>query len=153
LVNAASFGNVFTQDTLANTMSGAPSVLVADGAIANGVPGASYPIYLSAGSLKGTTGYGFNYLGGSSVTVIPKSTVQYQPVSVLTGALVDSAAAPLLQVAGQTARSVNGLDVWNLPGGVPQAGLAVAGSAPVDGLRGSHGACAVPGQKSGTCRF
>ncbi|MGB8436001.1 MAG: MBG domain-containing protein, partial [Burkholderiales bacterium] len=66
-VNAATYGNVFTQDTAANAFTGAPSVTSAGApAIANaGV----YPITVAAGSLVSTTGYTFAFNSAGQLTV------------------------------------------------------------------------------------
>ncbi len=78
-VNAATYGNVFTQDTAANTFTGAPNVTSAGApAIANvGL----YPITVTTGTLAATTGYtlAFNAAG--------QLTVSARPITVTPGPL------------------------------------------------------------------
>ncbi|MCC6608242.1 MAG: autotransporter-associated beta strand repeat-containing protein, partial [Burkholderiales bacterium] len=71
LVNAAAYGNVFTQDTTANAFTGTPSVTSA------GTPATAdaglYPIAVAAGSLTASTGYvlAFNSAGQLTVSTRP----------------------------------------------------------------------------------
>jgi autotransporter-associated beta strand protein len=68
-VDAAAFGGVFAQDTLANTFTGAPSVTSA------GAPAAAdagtYPIAVGSGTLMPTTGYGTAFSAAGLFTVAP----------------------------------------------------------------------------------
>jgi autotransporter-associated beta strand protein len=78
-VNAATYGNVFTQDTAANAFTGTPSVTSAGiPAIANV---GAYPITVAVGSLTSSTGYalGFNSAG--------QLTVSARPITVIPGPL------------------------------------------------------------------
>jgi hypothetical protein len=69
-VNAAAFGGVFTQDTLANTFTGAPSVTSAGAPPSAGV--GPYPITVGAGTLAATTGYGMAFNPAGTLTVGPR---------------------------------------------------------------------------------
>jgi filamentous hemagglutinin family protein len=70
-VDAAAFGGVFSQDTLGNTFSGAPSVTSAGAPAPANV--AVYPITVGTGTLASTTGYtvAFNSAGQLTITPAP----------------------------------------------------------------------------------
>ncbi len=66
-VDAAMYGNVFTQDTAANAFTGAPNVTSAGApAVANA---GLYPIAVTAGSLAATTGYALAFNSAGQLTV------------------------------------------------------------------------------------
>jgi len=74
-INAATYGNVFTQDIAANTFTGTPTVTSAGAPpIANA---GLYPITVTAGSLTTTTGYALAFDSAGQLTVNPRPiTVQ-----------------------------------------------------------------------------
>ena len=68
-VDAAAFGNVFTQDTAGSAFTGAPSVTSAGAPPPANV--AIYPITVAAGTLASTTGYAAAFNSAGQLTVAP----------------------------------------------------------------------------------
>jgi len=68
-VDAAAFGGVFSQDTLGNTFSGAPSVTSAGAPAPANV--AVYPITVGTGTLASTTGYMVAFNSAGQLTIAP----------------------------------------------------------------------------------
>lgn len=70
-VDAATFGNVFTQDTFANTFTGVPNVTSAGSAATASVAGSPYVINVSVAPVTTTTGYTKAAASTGLVTVNP----------------------------------------------------------------------------------
>jgi filamentous hemagglutinin family protein len=131
-VNAATYGNVFTQDTAANALTGIPSVTSA------GTPTAAdaglYPITVTVGSLASTTGYALAFNSAGQLTVSPR------PITVTPGPLArpygdpNPATTGTLTVGGSGL--VNGNTITQVDVTSPATATDPAGS--VHALNGSN---------------
>ena len=70
-VNAATFGNVFTQDTTANAITGSPTVTSLGSAALANVSGSPYAITVDAMPMTAATGYKLSAVSSGLLTVNP----------------------------------------------------------------------------------